>query len=202
MQIRKDFWEVLFARRSVRRYEDRPVPEELVEKILQAASAAPSAHNAQPWHFLVISSRELRRRLPEAMAETYVQDMQEQGISSGAIQKKAQRSVRILSNAPVLVVVFLVPDRLKETGGTFLTEERIMAVQGVALACGQLMLAAVACGLSTCWFSAPLFCRHEIIAHLDVARTWEPQALITLGYPAEYPMPKQRRPLDEIRSYC
>jgi len=54
-----DALEAIHTRRSIRRYEDRPVPEELVEKLLGAAMTAPSARNAQPWQFVVIDDRKL-----------------------------------------------------------------------------------------------------------------------------------------------
>jgi nitroreductase len=51
--------EAIRTRRSVRRYEDRPVPEEMVSKLLAAAMAAPSARNGQPWQFVVIDDRKM-----------------------------------------------------------------------------------------------------------------------------------------------
>ena len=86
--MKNDFWSVLFQRRSVRRYEDRPVPGDLLEKILQAAAVAPSAHNAQPWHFVVVSSKDLLGKLARAMARSYVQDMRKQNFSPESIKKK------------------------------------------------------------------------------------------------------------------
>jgi len=61
-----DALEAIHTRRSIRRYEDRPVPEGLVEKLLAAAMAAPSARNAQPWHFVVIDDRSLLEEIGRA----------------------------------------------------------------------------------------------------------------------------------------
>jgi nitroreductase len=65
-----DALEAIHARRSIRKYEDRPVPEEFVRELLSAAMAAPSARNAQPWQFVVIDDRRLLgligRRFPNA----------------------------------------------------------------------------------------------------------------------------------------
>jgi nitroreductase len=60
-----------------------------------------------------------------------------------------------------------------------------MGVQSVALACQNLLLAAHAKGLGACWMCAALFVPELIRTTLDLPETWEPQALITLGYPAE-----------------
>ena len=70
-----------------------------------------------------------------------------------------------------------------------------MAVQSVALACQNLLLAAHAHGLGACWMCAPLFVPELVRDTLDLPQTWEPQALITLGYPAEE-RESERVPLD------
>jgi len=58
--------ETIFARRSIRQYTDEPVTEEQIQKLLEAAMAAPSANNSQPWHFVVVQDREQLRRLADA----------------------------------------------------------------------------------------------------------------------------------------
>ena len=63
--------------------------------------------------------------------------------------------------------------------------ERTMAVQSVALACQNLMLAAHAAGLGSCWMCAPLFAPAPVRTALALPETWEPQAILTVGYPAE-----------------
>ena len=72
--------------------------------------------------------------------------------------------------------------------------ERTMAVQSVALACQNLLLAAQAAGLGTCWMCAPLFVPALVRQALDLPEDWEPQAVVTLGYPAEEKQ-KEREPL-------
>lgn len=57
--------EAIHTRRSIRKYEERPIPKELIEKILSAATMAPSARNKQPWHFLVIDDREILQKASE-----------------------------------------------------------------------------------------------------------------------------------------
>ena len=60
-----DALEAIRTRRSIRKYEDKPVPEELVQSILAAAMSAPSANNTQPWHFVVITDRKLLAEVPK-----------------------------------------------------------------------------------------------------------------------------------------
>ena len=73
--------------------------------------------------------------------------------------------------------------------------ERLMAVQSVALACQNLLLAAHDAGLGACWLCAPLFVPDVVRSVLDLPDQWHPQAIITLGYPAEE-KEKERAPLD------
>jgi F420 biosynthesis protein FbiB-like protein len=195
------FFSVILNRRSVRKYEEKPVPNRLLEDILRAAALAPSAHNTQPWHFVVILETHLRKILAKAMANRYVRDMTAKNVSRVSINRKTKRSIEIFSRAPVLVIACLTEERLKPAKGPHACNERVMAIQSVALACGQLMLAASATGLASCWFSAPLFCMKEIMNILNLKRSWKPQAIITLGYPAEEPSPKERLSLEQIRSY-
>jgi nitroreductase len=59
-----DVLEAIHTRRSIRKYENKPVPQELIKEILAAAMSAPSAGNAQPWHFVIITDREILDKVP------------------------------------------------------------------------------------------------------------------------------------------
>ncbi len=59
-----DALEAIHTRRSIRKYQPRPVPEELIQKLLAAAMSAPSAGNSQPWHFVVLTEKEILREIP------------------------------------------------------------------------------------------------------------------------------------------
>ena len=106
-----DFWETVFRRTSVRRYLNRPVPPSIVEKIIRAASHAPSAHNNQPWHFVVISSPENRNHLAEKMAEQYERDMISHGIPAHTRKKRIHRSLTLFTGSPIIIVPFLANKR-------------------------------------------------------------------------------------------
>ena len=76
-----------------------------------------------------------------------------------------------------------------------------MAVQSVAMAVQNLLLAAHAEGLGACWMCAPLFCPDSVRAALGLAENWEAQALITLGFPANEGKPASRKPLSEAAAW-
>ena len=195
-----DFWEVIDMRRSIRRYTDQNVPELLMERILRAACKAPSAHNSQPWHFTVIYSRQIRRDLARAMAAKYAADMREKNVPANLRYKELRRSMTVFTRTPLLIIAFLVPGTLGKTGDAA-EQEKIMAVQSVAAACTQLLLAATASGLGACWYAAPLFCPAIIREQLGLDPFWEPQALITLGYPAQTPRVKKTLPAETSWSF-
>jgi nitroreductase len=79
--------------------------------------------------------------------------------------------------------------------------ERLMAVQGTAMAAQNLLLAAHAAGLGACSMCAPLFCPETVSAALALPPDWEPQTIVTLGYAAHQGKPFRRRPLDEVARY-
>jgi nitroreductase len=76
--------------------------------------------------------------------------------------------------------------------------ERSMAIQSVAAAGTQLLLAAHAEGLGGVWVCSPLFTPETVLNTLKLPAEWEPQAMFFIGYPEKTPQPRERRPLQEI----
>ncbi len=194
------FERFLQARHSVRRFRPDPVPRDLVQRCLEMATLAPSAHNAQPWRFAVLMDDAKRSDFAEAMARDFRRDLEADGVPSARVTVLAENSVRMISHAPVAVVLSLsliemdrYPDAARQDA------ERDLAVQSVALAGGQLLLAAHAGGLGGVWLCAPRFCPQTVRRTLALPEDWEPQGLILLGYPVE-PLPedKKRKPLADV----
>lgn len=200
--MKVDFWKIIFERHSVRHYLHKSVPHYVLEKIIRAAAHAPSAHNNQPWHFAVITSPEIRNQLAQKTAEKCNKDMITQGVQACERKKRIERSLKIFSEAPVIIIPYLV-NRHKHKKQSENNEEleEVMDIQSVAVATGYLLLAATASGLGACWFSAPLFCPEIVNRYLQVDVDWKPQALITLGYPDQFPQPKNKKSLQDIVTY-
>lgn len=194
--------ELLRGRRSVRRYTAQPIPRDLLVELLELATWAPSAHNRQPWRFCVVTDPALQAELSRAMAERWRADLHADlqnghGGDPAAIEQRIAASHARITGAAALVIAALSMvemDRYPDPARA--TAERTMAVQSVALACQNLLLAAHAHGLGACWMCAPLFVPDLVRATLDLPTEWDPQALITLGYPAESKQ-KTRVPLAE-----
>jgi len=194
---------LLAARRTVRFYTSDPVPDDVVLTLLKAAQLAPSAHNAQPTRFVVIKSPEARRRLVSRMARRWQRDLERVGTSEAAIRVQLRFSERRFGTAPLLILVGYTldemdeyPDRLRRTA------EATMASQSAAAAIQNLLLAAAAHGLGACWCCAPLFCPAVVRRTLGLPRTFVPQALLTIGYPAHTPPMPPRKVLEAVVAYA
>ncbi|MDD9956717.1 MAG: nitroreductase family protein [Anaerolineaceae bacterium] len=197
-QTGSEFLNLLHARRSLRRYRPDTPPRELLRQVLQAAIQAPSAHNRQPWRFVVLLEDADRAGLARAMGERLRQDLKADGVPAAVIEADVGRSFERMTGAPVLILLCLsmrdmdvYPDEGRNAA------EHTMAVQGTAMAGQNLLLAAHALGLGACWMCAPLFCPDVVIDALQLPPNWQPQGLVTLGWPAQT-RSRGRRPLDEV----
>jgi coenzyme F420-0:L-glutamate ligase/coenzyme F420-1:gamma-L-glutamate ligase len=194
-----EVFQVIKNRRSVRRFSSEKVSWDIIRRVLDAGSWAPSAHNAQPWRFIVIMDNGLKKKLAEAMAEDWEKDLKEDRLMFEDRKRLTEASIKQFTSPPVVIVVCLAmegmdayPDEKRQK------IEHTMAVQSVSASIQNLLLAASAEGLGACWFCAPLFCKETIRKALGVPKNIEPQALITIGYPAEKPEAPQRKPLSEV----
>ena len=150
-----DALDAIHTRRSIRKYEDKPVPEELVQKVLAAAMSAPSANNTQPWHFVVITDRKLLGEVP-----------------------KINRYAAMAEHAPLAILV-CGDVTLKQVPGYWVVDCSA-AVENLLLAAHALGLGAVWTGIyprqeRMDGFRRLLSLPENVAAH----------SLIVLGYPAE-----------------
>jgi F420 biosynthesis protein FbiB-like protein len=192
-------WQSLVKeRRSIRRYRSDAVPEAVITRILEAACWAPSAHNRQPWRLALLETPHDKDRLARAMGARLRADRSADGDAAGLVEADASRSHARITGAPIVIVLLLdmaemdrYPDERRQRA------EYLMAVQSTAMAAQNLLLAAHAEGLGACWMCAPLFCQNTVAEALALPQGWEPQALITLGWPASAGKPAVRKPLAE-----
>jgi nitroreductase len=164
------FEEVLRGRRSVRRYEKKPVPRELVIDLIASAEAAPSAGNLRARKYFVVTRPETRKAL--------------------AIASYGQRPVE---TAPVLLVVAADMERSSSRYGD---RGSLFSLQDAAAATMCLLLAAHNLGLGTCWIGA--FDDEMVREALSLEEHLLPMAIVSLGWPAEDPRPPPGRDLGEM----
>lgn len=169
-----DALEAIKGRRSVRAFKNQDVPAEIVEKLIDAARWAPSAGNIQPWEFIIIRKPEIKRRLAEAaLGQIFIEE------------------------APVVIVVCADEDR--SSIGYGLRGKFLYCIQDTAAAIQNIHLVAYSHGLGTCWVGA--FREEEAREILVIPHGVRPVAIIPVGYPAEFPPPRSRRPISQVVHY-
>jgi nitroreductase len=120
-----DVFEAIKKRRSVRSYLEKPVEEEKLMRVLEAARLSPSAVNFQPWHFIVVKDKTAREKLFKAYARNW------------------------LATAPIIIVICASPEKAwrRSDGEEFWKIDAAIAMQ-------SLVLTATSEGLATCWIGA------------------------------------------------
>jgi nitroreductase len=164
-----DFYETVQRRLSVRSYKPDPVPEDVLNRILEAGRLAPSAKNYQPWKFIVVKDPAIRQALVAAC--------------------RGQGSV---GQAPVVICGCAIEEQVWKGMGGYWSAEAV----DITIALEHMMLAATAEGLGTCWIGA--FLEAEVKKVLAIPDGVKPIALTPLGYSAREHRPQPRKPLSEI----
>ncbi|MBL8103167.1 MAG: nitroreductase family protein [Anaerolineales bacterium] len=189
----------LRTRRSIRRFKTDPVPESVIRSILQTATYAPSAHNRQPWRFVVLTEPSAKKNLSDAMAKEFQRDLKKDNLAPDEIAKRVAKSRERMTGAPVVVILCVdmsemdnYPDERRNKA------EHIIAIQSAANAGLQLLLAAHAEGLGGVWVCSPMFAQETVQEALNISKIWEPQAMFLIGYPVETPAFRGRKPIEEV----
>jgi len=192
---------VIRGRRSIRSFQERAVPREVLEQLLEAAIWAPSANNLQPWRFIVLQGE--RKRELAALLRRFVDGLQP-GLNPVLWLHHVglRRAAKMIeeSAATVTVWAMLSPDdarlRLVARGDLVPLFSWSMIVQSVAAAVQNLLLAAHALGLGAVWLGYPTLAAPQIKPWLGAEG--ELMATIALGYPAVQPAPTPRKPLHSV----
>ncbi|MDX2076126.1 MAG: nitroreductase family protein [bacterium] len=196
-----DFLALIKSRRSIRRYQPTSISPDQIDALLEAGRWSPSAHNRQPWRWVVIQSSETKIRLATAMGTRLRADLSADNAPQAVIDADVSRSYDRITKAPLLLLLCLTladmdvyPDPKRAQN------EHLMAVQSSAMAGQNVLLMAHALGLGACWMCAPLFCPDVVQGTLDLPTDWIPQALITIGIPAEEKT-KPRKSIEDLTLY-
>ena len=170
-----DFFETVRHRHSVRSYQsDIPVEKEKLHAILETACSAPSAGDLQAYRIIVVSNTAKRQALASAAHD--------QGF---------------IAEAPVCLVFCAEPERSAQKYGE--RGRTLYAIQDTTIAAAYAQLAVVAAGMASTWVG--YFDEEKVRSTLNLNKTLNPIAMLSLGYAAELPEPTKRRRLDEIVSH-
>jgi len=184
-----EYSEILRTRRSIRSYEERPVPVELLREMIRESTLAPSSGNNQPWRLVVIATREMMRRISEESKKNLIARLEADPGDYIVRYESALRNseYNVFYNAPALVLVAGPRDY------------RNLLVD-CALFASYLMNAAAARGLGTCWVNLGSDVRDPgLRAELGLGGDDRIVAPIIIGYPRAIPAAPARREPDIIR---
>lgn len=178
-----DLRDVILSRRSIRVFESRPVDRVILDRLVEAATYAPSRFNTQPWRFHIATGG-ARKRIAEVMAmnTAYVQEYLD--VLGPEVVERAARFYADLGNAPVVVGI----SAKRVADDTEWLDDTI----AVGAAIQNFLLAVVDEGLAACSLTAPHWVRDRLVEAFEIPEGSELMALIVLGYGAETPHKKER----------
>lgn len=189
-----DILDAIRDRRSIRIFKKDEVPAELIQKLLETAVLAPSAHNKQPWRFVVLE-KEKKDEFVKILEEVY-KGITALGIKPGALK----RSIWCIKHAYAFILVL-------NAGSSFsgrTTKDRevyewILDTQSIGGAIQTMILAAHAEGLGTLWTCEILYADEQIRSWLN--RKDEIIGGVCLGYADELPNARPRTPWNEVTEW-
>lgn len=189
------------ARRSIRKFKLDPVPDNLINDILEAARLAPSGTNLQPWRFVIIKSQEAHEKLNECTPLTFVPKAPV--VIACCIDKEAFYStgqrMKELKEAGAFLGTPLDNTKPNDYSKKRTMDEMAMnayASLNAAIAIEHITLRAVDLGLGSCWIM--MFDQEKTKKALQLEEKYNIVALIPIGYPDQSPAPRPRLSLDEI----
>ena len=186
------------TRKTIRKFKDIKIEKEDIFSLIEAATQAPSAHNFQPWEFILIDSNEIKEKLSSKMASTWIKNLTKDGKSPLEIQERVTLSKNRITNAPFIIIPCFDTSKVEKYGDERDNAEFIMGVQSVALASENILLKATENGLGALWLCAPLFCPDDVRDVLKIPTHIFPQEILIIGIPDEDPIKPKRRKLNDV----
>jgi FMN reductase (NADPH) len=200
------FIELLKSRRSIRAYKPDPIPDEYIQKIIEAARWAPSGGNSQPWEFIVIKKKELKDRI----ADLFIKSLD--SVREAELTREKEMRVPALvgetkgpgfKNAPVLILLCGDP-RVNEAFPLVVFQKygHEVFISNLASAFLCMQLAAKALGLGSQWVSAAgSFMEDDLNELLNIPKGVKIYDMMAVGYPAYQLGPRSPRKIDEMTHY-
>lgn len=195
-------WEALEGRRSIRKYKDTPVAKETLLRLVEAAKLAPNNANVQPWHFVFLTEPGLVAKLKEHIRTTAYEYWSKARIED-LPEEKLNKIVNNFSDfgpVPVYLLVCL-DNRAGRMHEEYLKWNELWNQHSVSAALSNLMLAAFAEGLGTCWLGTAVWNMDELKKELGIPAQVQIAAVTPIGYPAEEPGQRPRKACEEIAHF-
>jgi nitroreductase len=213
MMVLEELGELIKTRRSVRKFQDKPVPEDLLLKALELATWAPNGGNYQPWRFLVVTKKELIHKMADTVkAKTELLASWPEAKQFGEAVERWKRMSDFFRGAPACIAILMgryssIADQILQARGETDPIAREVrsnrqlgstSLQSVAAAITYLLLILHYLGLAATWMAGPQQAKMEIEQLLGVPAGWDFVDLIPVGYPAETPEVPARKAVAEV----
>lgn len=191
----------IYGRRSIRKFQEKSVPTDLIKKMLNAGRAAPSAKNRQPWKYIVFGNVHKKELLK--VMETGL-EREEKGITDLPRSRQgildARNTLKIMQQAPIIIVVL--NTNAKSPFLPVDNDERVTEIcdtLSIGASIENMLLAAQELGLGTLWIANTCFAYKELVSYLNTKK--QLVGAIAVGYADESPRQRPRKPLEEIAEY-
>lgn len=188
-------------RKTIRKFKNIKIEKKDMISLIEAATQAPSAHNFQPWEFILIESKEVKEKLSSMMASTWINNLKKDGKASREINERVILSKERINNAPFIIIPCFDTSKVEKYGDDRDNAEFIMGIQSLALASENILLKATENGLGVLWLCAPLFCPEDVRSSLGIPAHILPQEILIVGVPDEDPIKPKRRDLADLIHY-
>ncbi len=207
-----DLASLIKSRRSIRRWQDKEVSEQLLLQAIELATWAPNGGNQQNWRFYIILDRAIIRAIANAVQDKANQiaswpEAERFGVTAG-MQERAS----FFRDAPAAIAVAAAQYQSGVDGVLAMREKTDLQagqirkwrniansrIQSVASAIAYLLLILHQMGLGAVWMTGPTQAKEEIERILRVPEEMDVIAFIPVGYPAENPTPRERKPVRDV----
>ncbi len=199
--------EAIYKRKSTRNFSDRKIEGKILNEILSAGLQAPSPKNDQPWSFLVVEQEEKRHKVADIL-ECHLEKIKTENSHMGIFRDdilSAFESVRILEEAPVLVFVYLDPEKCEGHDDNNIKwklnarDSECTHIMAIGAAIQNILLAATIKGVDSLWLGDIFFAYNSLQEYLGQGGCV--MAAIALGYGMENTGKKMRKEFKEVVKY-
>ncbi len=195
--------EAIRKRRSIRRFEATPLTEEQIERLIEAARLAPSGCNVQPWRFIIVNDKELKRGLREAsFDQQFIEEAPVVIVCCGNLlswKKTREHTQELLERGDIFLsreCENALMSRVDKAVFAEIDDRTSTTLLNVAIAIEHMVLEAVELGLGSCWVR--LFDEKNVKQLLGLPEHFRVVALLPVGVPNEEPEPRPRLPPSAI----
>ncbi|MFX0198354.1 MAG: nitroreductase family protein [Candidatus Hodarchaeota archaeon] len=199
----ESYLEFVKSRRSIRKYTDKKISREQIQRMIEAACWSPSNLNRQGWKFIIFENLHEIKKLADRVRQFIKKSLTK---TNRMVANKADELIYYsgaFDKAPVVILVMHKKSPAMSKSMLNLATSELASGEAIsaAMACQNLLLAANAMGLGACIMTAPLLAGAVWNSLEDLPLGYEPTCLITIGHPSEIPSAPSRKKLEHVMEY-